>query len=365
VGTAQVPQRLRDCVQRDKGALHAALCNYQTLREPKERSFVSTCQHQGFKAGGLSTNGNKTRVYPDNSDALASTAVLLLLLKLPMKKLTTVLSLSTLLLAGCGGGGGSGDPAPSMPTGGSPPPAAGSTIYNECADATKLTFPHSLSSRRVYTMISAGKTAGEVIVEESGSVSTVFNGQSAIQSDTTTTTNLFATATTSASTQAVRDRSYGQIQSSGLAITLGVDSEVQSSGFTSGAVTLPAITTTSYDIYVPGEDTQWLTLKPGQSHTTVTMGTRTNTTIPTAITTTPLNYSTTFTFVARENVTVSGRTFDTCKYSITGGDVSLTMYSWLLVGKGFDVRTDVNSGLPGGDSMQLLLQSATYNGAPL
>lgn len=214
-------------------------------------------------------------------------------------------------------------------------------------------------------MISAGKTVGEMIVDEAGSTPAVFNGQSAMQSTATTTTNILATATNPALTQVVRDRAYGQIQSSGLAITLGVESEVQSTGFTSGAVTVPAITTTSYDTYVPGEDTLWMTLKPSQSHTTATTGTRTNTTIPTAITTTPLNYSTTFTYVARENVTVSGRTFDTCKYMITGGDVSLSMYSWILVGKGFDVRTDVNSGLPGGDSTQLLLQSGTYNGAPL
>lgn len=285
-----------------------------------------------------------------------------------MKKTIGLAAILALVMVGCGGGGGSdGTPGTAQQTSPSITNTA-STIYNECTDPTGMNLPTGYNSRMVYTMLSAGNAISEMVSESLINGPAVFEGQNAIQATFTHTINTLATATTPASTTVGRDVSYTKIQNNGLAVLLGSEYESTTSGFTLGGATTPSITTKSKDIYSNEESAKYLTLKLGESITVQTIGTRTNTTvpignIPSTTTTTPINYSTNYTYVAREIVNVLGRNFDTCKYTTTGDEVLQTVHMWLLVGNGTMVKQELL--FADGNRFEYQLKSGTYNGVAL
>ena len=289
-----------------------------------------------------------------------------------MNKTAGLATLLVCVLTACGGGGSgsptsAGAPGAGTPTGSPQPvptaPTAAATIYNECTDAVGMTMPTGYSRREVYAMVSGGKTTGEVTTEEVIDGPGVFEGQNAIQTTATSTTKILTTDTSPGYTTVNREVLYYKIQNNGLVTHFGADIETVTSGFTTDGLPIPGNTTKTKEIYSSDDSSRYLTLKLGESIETTSVGTRTTLLSTGTSTPVPFNYKSSFTYVAREAVNVLGRTFDTCKYTEKSGDESSATSLWLLVGKGTMVKTETSLGTAG--TMQMLLQSGTYNGVAL
>jgi hypothetical protein len=73
---------------------------------------------------------------------------------------------------------------------------------------------------------------------------------------------------------------------------------------------------------------------------------------------------TTYTYEARENISVLGRNWETCRYKSVIEGVPGTTFNWLIVGKGFAARVEQRNAA-GVVESRSELKSATVNGAPL
>lgn len=278
-----------------------------------------------------------------------------------MKKTIGWATILTLALVGCGGGG-DGAPSTSQPTTPTTPNTA-SIQYNECTSPTAMTLPTGYSRHMVYAMLNASDVVGELVTDELFNGPVVFEGQTAIQLTYNSTINTFATATMPASSTVGHELHYYNIQNNGLVVILGVDAV-----YTSSVGGIPSFTTQSKYVYSKEELAKYLTLKLGESIDTATVGTRTKTTLPignapSTTTTTPINFSTNYTYAARETLTVAGRSFDTCKYTATGGEESQIIHMWVLIGNGSMLKNETI--FANGDHIELQFKSGTYNGSAL
>lgn len=235
---------------------------------------------------------------------------------------------------------------------------SGSTPYNECADPAAMALPTGFSSRLVYSY--AGISARELVVETLVDGATVFGGLDAIK--TTETSTITDTTQAVTVTSATRSSIYRQVQGGGLLVTAGTDIERGIS--TIGGLALSGFSTMFKSTYAPLEEDRKFTLKLGESVSVASKGSTTVVAgglLPAG--TAPFDYTTTFTYAARETVVVNGRSFDTCKYTVTGGaDTSTSTTTWYLVGKGIPVKTETTTSA---GSTQLLLKSGTYQGAAI
>jgi hypothetical protein len=226
-----------------------------------------------------------------------------------------------------------------------------------------MTLPTGYNRQMVYAMLNASDVVGELVTDELFNGPVVFEGQTAIQFTTDSTINTLATTTTPASSTVGHELHYYKIQNNGLVVILGIDDV-----YTSSVGSIPSFTTQSKYVYSKEESAKYLTLKLGESIDTTTVGTRTKTTLPignapSTTTTTPINFSTNYTYAARETLTVAGRSFDTCKYTVTGGEESQIIHMWVLIGNGSMLRHETI--LQNGDRIDLQFKSGTYNGVAL
>ena len=169
---------------------------------------------------------------------------------------------------------------------------------------------------------------------------TTFNGQPAVLITRTTDPGGGAAPT--------QTLVYVQAGDGGLVRTLGTDTSVPGSGPTTRV------------IYDPPLNNSEFTLQAGQQLTkTASMSTsQLNPSLPATAST----RSTTYTFEARETLSVQGRSYDTCRYreaAVGGGSTGTT---WTIVGSGIPARIDTLDAATG-ISQRSELKAATVNGS--
>lgn len=240
----------------------------------------------------------------------------------------------------------------------------GGGTLNECAGPDPSTLASGFKTRSVF--IYTGPISGEQTVETEKKGTTTFEGQSVTETLATTKGSnsveglpgvSLATTTTS--------KVYTQTGSNGLTKSIGALIDVVTAGLSFGGVTLPDTTVSSKVVYNPAVENTEFTLAVGQS-LTKTSNTRTtilssSAGIPAPGTVTDLTDTTTWTFEAKESISVPAGTFNTCRYSTTSS--GSTGKSWLIIGKGMLAKSEAT--ISGSGTQKVELKSGTYGGAPL
>lgn len=233
-----------------------------------------------------------------------------------------------------------------------PPPAG---PYNECVDPVAMTLPTGFKTHLVYEY--SGLISGEQTVDSVIEGPDTFDGQTAIRSRSTTQgSNTIDDLTVTSATDV---SSFMQVAGDGLLDTFGgivkVTTEIPIPG---QPLPMTTVSESKFKFAPPERNTEF-TLQIGQS---VTQTTSVTTTILSGFgagtTTGPETSTETHTFVAKEQVSVLGRSFETCRYTMVESGVDETTTTWILVGKGIPVKIQ-------GPGQLVELKSGTYNDAPL
>lgn len=178
-----------------------------------------------------------------------------------------------------------------------------------------------------------------------------FEGQSVIQ----TTGSM--TATIEGMVTSTKTLSYEQVGPNGMARSLGHESEISSPAFPTAIKTRL--------VYNPADLNTEFTLAEGTSLTKSVTYTSTTLQSPFPNTGPSTNTTTsTYTFEARETISVNNRSYDTCRYRETTSDGSGHDLSWYIVGKGVQARTR-SFDAAGKLQSTMELKTGTFNGAPL
>lgn len=244
------------------------------------------------------------------------------------------------------------------------PPPGGTGSLNECVEPASIALATGSRASLVYTY--SGLIGGDQTVESVVDGASTFKGQSAVQVTTTTTgSNSFQGITTTTTT---RSRSYAQAANNGLTRTLGAIIEATVSTALPSIPGLPPLpgtntTTTSETVYNPPSENIEYTIAVGQSINKTESSTTTVTSGPGAGTA-PITVSgtTTYTFEAKETITVPAGTFSTCRYRFSTPGDSTTSQSWLIVGKGIMAKSETRTSQ---GTQSIVLKSGTYNGSRL
>ena len=233
------------------------------------------------------------------------------------------------------------------------PPPTGPA--NECVDPTMANPPTGFRTHLVYDY-STTSGNGETTLDSVVNGPSTFEGQSAFKVTTnvvsafnapgfSTTTNLLST-------------DFYQPVGNGLIQNLGGTSESDSH--------IPGLPTGNRSsekyVHTPPDVGVEFALQVGQS-VTKTVNITTTTILPIG---TPVNSSsstTTYTFEAKETISVLGRSFNTCRYRITSAEVSGFSITWYIVGKGVPAKFTSTSADETATTQ--LKPGSTYNGAAL
>jgi hypothetical protein len=180
-----------------------------------------------------------------------------------------------------------------------------------------------------------------------------FNGSGSYSNATTNLTNtnvISAFGLTQSVTQAAKTTVFTTLVG-GLQALVGYAVEQTSSG----------VTIKSSTAYNPFAVSRIFTLAVGQELTDLQSGT-TTTTLPTP-STNSFSGTTRYKYVSRQNITVLGKSYDTCKYETqamtpTPGEI---VTDWFVVGKGVMVRQIIGGAAPSTTELKL----GTINGAPV
>jgi hypothetical protein len=235
----------------------------------------------------------------------------------------------------CNGGGGGG-------------------AYNECVDPQFANPPTGLQAHLIYQHTS-GDFSGEQVVDTEVLGPTTFESQSAIDVRSVTTFAISIQGYSQTTTSTVHN--FEQ-PSNGRLLSLGHTSESQSSDIVIGNITIPGTHTASKTVYNPADTSDVVfTLQQGQSATVTSSWATTLIDPPTG--TTNGSETSTHTYVARETISVQGRSYDACKYTASTPGVAGVVTTWYLAGKGVPVRI-VSEG-----SNTELKPGSTYAGQPL
>lgn len=254
----------------------------------------------------------------------------------------------------CGGTGGTGG-------------TGGSGSLNDCTlPASQVLVAGSrIDAVYVYNGMITGEQTVQSVVDGPGT----FRGQSATQTTSTTTGsntvsqggfNITTTITT-------RTRSYSQAAANGLTRTLGALIEATTTTQLPSLPGLPPLpgtstTVTSETYYTPPSENTEFTLSLGQSLTKNENITTTVTGGPGSGSPLSSTGSTTYTFEARESVTVPAGTFNSCRYRIASPADNSTQLSWFIVGKGVMAKSQQTSTA---GTQTIELKSGTLNGQRL
>lgn len=231
---------------------------------------------------------------------------------------------------------------------------------NECIDPAYANVQAGFRANLVYDYQgsdASGEQKLDIVVDGPGT----FEGQSATQVSTTATLSFLVNGVPA--TTVSKGRSFQQPVDGGLWATLGSLNDTTSPSLTVGGITIPGSTTSTKVVYTPPLiDTEY-TLQLGQS-VTVTSGASFTQLAPTPRPPLASSFTRTYTFEAKESVTVFGRTFSTCRYRIAEGTngTSGTTLEWLLLGKGVPVRSESTSN---GKTDVIQLKSGSFNGVPI
>ena len=191
---------------------------------------------------------------------------------------------------------------------------------------------------------------GEYQLEGEVKAATTFEGQSAVRLQSKITSTQ-AGVTIDSNTDV-----FEQAGSNGLINSLGVES----------VTTLAGFSLTSRTVNNPADPNNQFTLTPGQSLTKTVNTTATYVNPPLGFPALPTTGSTTttYTYEARVEVTVLGRTYDTCRYKEATSDDTEVTTSWYIFGKGVPAQIEVRNAA-GALLSKSELKSGSLNGAPL
>lgn len=214
-------------------------------------------------------------------------------------------------------------------------------------------------TRFLATYAVSGSATGEFRIDSTVVGPATFEGQTAVRENSritsTITVNGFPVTTTTESA------SYSQ-DANGFVRTLGAEASVTTGGVTvPGFGTVGGSTSTTRTVFTPPSLNVEYSLQPGQSigDTITVVTTVDGRVIPAA------SSYTLHTFVARENITVRGRTYATCRYTEGDGAV-VSSTTWVVRGKGVAVRTTVTSVEEGQSRTETVeLVEGTINGVPI
>ena len=238
-----------------------------------------------------------------------------------------------------------------------PPPSG---PLNECIDPLFANPPTGFRLHLVYDLSGDGAT-GEQTSDSVVDGAATFEGQSATQTTTNFTSNINSPAIPVPVTSTGIFKNYTQPGSNGLAKNLGGNNQSTSGAISIGGITVPGSTTISKIVYTPPFENLEYTLTVGQS---ITYNTTQTITVTQPVSQQPVtsNYRRTYTFEARETISVLGRSYSTCRYLITDS-AAVPSTSWLIVGKGVAAKTQTVS--EGKTTLLQLKPGSTYNGAAL
>ena len=238
------------------------------------------------------------------------------------------------------------------------PPPAGS--LNECTDAQAAALPTGFTTTLVYDY--SGALTGEQTIVTTIDGPSTFEGLSAIKVTSTTTGTNAIEGLPFPVTTTTKVESFEQLGANGVTKTLGALTEVATGAIQVGqVVVVPGRTTTSKTVYDPPRENLEFHLALGQSGTITSSLTTTGIAPPAppiAIT-----LSETFTFEAKESVTVLAGTYETCRYRTHGDNATSYTTAWYVIGKGIPVKiVSTENGVVTGTQQ---LKSGSYNGTPL
>ncbi|WP_088279766.1 hypothetical protein [Ideonella sp. A 288] len=218
----------------------------------------------------------------------------------------------------------------------------GGTTLNECQPLSTTSLVTGTRVRAEYEF--TGLTSGTQVMDSRVDGPTTYNGQSAVQISSTLTGNLTGIGTLTSS-----DRSFVQAADGGLVRTLGDEGTATLNGL---------VTAASRSVYDPPVLNKEFTLARGGVLTQTVSGTTTPT--QPAGPATRFSSTTVYTFVARESISVLGKTYDTCRYVERAEGSQASTTSWYHVGTGIPVRINDSAGEASAD-----LRTATVNGVPI
>lgn len=211
-----------------------------------------------------------------------------------------------------------------------------------------------------YTVNTTGSapSTGQYTLDTLVAQHTPFAGSSAVQSTYTLSGTSTAAGVTTVSS--IKGKDYAQEATNGLILNLG--DEIESDIRTPQGNLQSTVRT----VYSPAYLNSEFTLLAGQSLTR-TVGSRVTSSnvingVPTQPSETSQSYTETLTYELRENISVQGREYDTCRYRETRASSNSVTTTWYLYGKGIPVRTRV---VGTGNEELTELKSGSLNGAPL
>lgn len=239
-----------------------------------------------------------------------------------------------------------------------PPPATAS--MNQCVDPAMSSLPTGATIKVVYTY--TGVISGEQTVESKIMGPGTFEGQSAVLAQSTTTGSNSVQGMAVTMTNVVD--SYQQVGTGGLVKTLGsnITNQTATASITIGGVTFPGQVMSDVktkSVFNPALTNVEFTLAVGGSVTKATTVTTTPISPAGAPITAPI--SDVHTFEAVESISVLGKSYSTCRYSIASGDG--TSKVWYIVGKGVPVKTEAS--YKDGKTQLIEAKSIVYNGQTL
>lgn len=198
----------------------------------------------------------------------------------------------------------------------------------------------------VNNVFSPVASSGEYSVSGVVEASTTFEGQSAFR------VNSRITGTQGGTTIDATNLSFEQIAENELTRSLGGETQAAVSGFN----------LTIRTVFAPPTLNTEFTLQPGASLSKSV--TATTTYIGAPLPPSSGTSTTSYTYEARESISVLGRSYDTCRYKQQSEDSSFIQYVWYIVGRGLPAREESRNA--GGTVVERSdLKSATINGAPL
>ncbi len=216
-------------------------------------------------------------------------------------------------------------------------------------------------SRFLATYALSGSITGQLTIDSLVQGAGTFEGQNAVK-----TLNKIET---SASSQGVTitskndATSYEQDGGNGFTKSLGSEASVSTGGVTvPGVGTVGGSVSLIKTVYSPAGLNVEFSIQPGQS---IKKESAILSTVDGRVQ--PLfSSSTTFTFVAREQVVVRGRNFSTCKYTQTDGSGSGITTTWHILNRGVAAKTETTTTINGKTNTDLTeLVQGSFNGTPL
>ncbi len=216
-------------------------------------------------------------------------------------------------------------------------------------------------SRFLATYAITGSFTGQLSLDALVQGAGTFEGQNAIKVLSKSETSIVNQGiTVSSKNDSV---SYEQDGGGGFTRSLGDEASVSTGGVTvPGVGTVGGSVSTVKTVFTPSELNVEFSIQPGQSikKNSSLVSTVDGRVLPL------VSSSTTYAFVAREQITVRGRNYSTCRYTETENSGGSTSTNWYIVNRGALARSETTTTISGKTETQLTeLVQGSYNGTPL